>query len=73
MPATLFGVPSSHPTLAAELMLRHRGIGYRRIDLVSGLHRGMVRALVYPRNDGAGAAPGRRAPAGDATSSSPKA
>ncbi len=50
MSATLFGVPSSHPTLAAELMLRHKGIGYRRIDLVSGLHRGMVRALGFPRN-----------------------
>jgi glutathione S-transferase len=48
MGVTLFAVPSSHPSLAAELMLRHKGIGYRRIDLVSGLHRGILRALGYP-------------------------
>ena len=53
MTATLFGVPASHPTLAAELMLRHKGIGYRRIDLAAGLHRGMVRALGYPGIHGA--------------------
>jgi hypothetical protein len=26
MSATLFGVPASHPSLAAELMLRHKRI-----------------------------------------------
>jgi glutathione S-transferase len=45
--ATLFAVPSSHPSLAAELMLRHKGIDYRRIDLISALHRGMVRLLGF--------------------------
>ena len=48
MTATLFGVPASHPTLAAELMLRQKKIGYRRVDLAAGLHRGMLRALGYP-------------------------
>ena len=48
MTATLFGVPASHPTLGAELMLRQKGIGYRRIDLTPGLHRGLLRALGYP-------------------------
>ncbi|MDQ5833707.1 MAG: hypothetical protein M3550_11760 [Actinomycetota bacterium] len=48
MSATLFGVPASHPSLAAELMLRHKGIRYRRIDLVAVIHRGMVRALGFP-------------------------
>ena len=48
MSATLFGVPASHPSLAAELMLRHKGIRYRRIDLVAVMHRGMVRALGFP-------------------------
>ncbi len=48
MTATLFGVPASHPTLAAELMLRQKRIGYRRIDLAAGLHRGILRALGYP-------------------------
>jgi glutathione S-transferase len=47
--ATLFGVPASHPSLAAELMLQHKGIDYRRIDLVTAAHRGLVRALGFPR------------------------
>jgi glutathione S-transferase len=46
--ATLFGVPASHPSLAAELMLRHKGVDYRRIDLVTAAHRGLVRALGFP-------------------------
>lgn len=46
--ATLFGVPASHPSLAAELMLRHKGIDYRRIDFVAAVHRVMVRALGFP-------------------------
>jgi glutathione S-transferase len=48
--ATLFGVPASHPSLAAELMLRHKGVDYRRIDLVEAAHRGLVRALGFPGN-----------------------
>jgi glutathione S-transferase len=47
MKATLFGVPASHPSLTAELMLRHKGIEYRRIDLVSALHRVLVRGLGF--------------------------
>jgi glutathione S-transferase len=48
MRATLFGVPASHPSLAAELMLRHKGVDYRRIDLVTAAHRGLLRALGFP-------------------------
>jgi len=48
--ATLFGVPASHPSLAAELMLQHKGLDYRRIDLVTAAHRGLLRALGFPRN-----------------------
>lgn len=48
MNATLFGVPASHPSLAAELMLRHKRISYRRIDLVSAAHRVLVPALGFP-------------------------
>jgi glutathione S-transferase len=47
--ATLFGVPASHPSLAAELMLQHKGVDYRRIDLVTAAHRTLVRALGFPR------------------------
>jgi hypothetical protein len=32
MRATLFAVPASHPSLAAQLMLEHKGIDYRRVD-----------------------------------------
>ena len=47
MLATLIGVPSSHPTLAAELMLRAKGIEYRRIDLVAGVHRAALKAMGF--------------------------
>ena len=50
MSATLFGVPASHPSLSAELMLRHKGIEYRRVDLVTALHRLLVRGLGFPRS-----------------------
>ena len=48
MRATLFGIASSHPSLAGELMLRHKRIGYRRVDLLPGLHRGVLRAAGFP-------------------------
>ena len=48
MTATLFGVPASHPALAAELMLRRKGVDYRRIDFVAGVHRIVLRALGFP-------------------------
>jgi glutathione S-transferase len=47
--ATLLTVPASHPSLAAELMLRHKGVPYRRIDLVTAAHRGLLRAMRFPR------------------------
>jgi glutathione S-transferase len=47
--ATLFGVAASHPSLAAELMLRHKGVDHRRVDLPTVTHRVLVRALGYPR------------------------
>jgi glutathione S-transferase len=48
MRARLFGLASSHPTLTAELMLRHKGIDYRRFDLMPGLHRRVLRAMRFP-------------------------
>jgi glutathione S-transferase len=44
---TLFAVPASHPSLAAELMLQAKGIPYRRVDLVAVVHRGVLRALGF--------------------------
>jgi glutathione S-transferase len=46
--ATLIGVPASHPTLAAELMLQRKGVDYRRVDLVAGVHRPLLRGLGFP-------------------------
>jgi glutathione S-transferase len=41
--ALLIGVPASHPTVAAELMLARKGIEVDRFDLVPGLHRFVLR------------------------------
>jgi glutathione S-transferase len=46
--ATLFTVPASHPSRAAELMLEHKGVPYRRIDLITAAHRGLLRVLGFP-------------------------
>jgi glutathione S-transferase len=45
--ATLFAVPGSHPSLAAELMLRYKGVPYRRVDFVAVAHRGLLRVLGF--------------------------
>jgi glutathione S-transferase len=47
MHATLIGVPGSHPSLAAELMLRHKGIPYTRYDLPNISHRAILPLLRY--------------------------
>lgn len=48
MPATLYGVPASHPVYAAELMLRRKGVAYRRVDLPPWFHRALLRLLRFP-------------------------
>jgi glutathione S-transferase len=48
MRATLFGIASSHPSLAGQLMLEHKCVQYRRFDLVPGPHRALLRALGFP-------------------------
>ena len=48
MAATLFGLPASHPTVSAALMLDRKGIAYRRIDMLPAVHRLLLRALGYP-------------------------
>lgn len=47
MKAILIGVPSSHPTLTAELALERKGMPYRRIDLVPGASRALLRVLGF--------------------------
>ena len=48
MAAKLYVIPGSHPAKAAELMLEHKGIPYKRIDLVTALHRPSLRLLGFP-------------------------
>jgi glutathione S-transferase len=45
--ATVYGVPGSHPVKAAMLMLAHKGIQARRVDLPNGAHRPILRALGF--------------------------
>ena len=49
MRATLFALPASHPSLAAQLMLEHKAVEYRRIDVVAATQRVILPALGFPR------------------------
>lgn len=48
MNARLFTIPASHPSWAARLMLERKGIPYKRLDLVEGVHRLILRAARFP-------------------------
>ncbi|HEX8856522.1 MAG TPA: glutathione S-transferase N-terminal domain-containing protein [Thermoleophilaceae bacterium] len=48
MPVKLYVIPASHPSRAAELMLERKGIPFNRVDLVSALHKPVLRALGFP-------------------------
>jgi glutathione S-transferase len=45
MHAKLIGVPGSHPCVSAELMLRHKGIEFSRLDLPNMSHKAMLPLL----------------------------
>lgn len=47
MTATLYTLPASHPAYAARLMLEHKGIPYRRVDLLPALHKPLLRLLGF--------------------------
>jgi glutathione S-transferase len=47
---TLYTLPGSHPGAMAMLMLKYKGIPFKRRDLVAVFSKGIVRALGYPRN-----------------------
>ncbi len=49
MPAKLYVTPGSHPSMTARLMLEHKGIEYRRIDLIAALHKPLVRVFGFSR------------------------
>ena len=50
MNVRLYNIPGSHPAMAAQLMLEHKGIPYKRTDLFPVASKGIVRALGFPRN-----------------------
>jgi glutathione S-transferase len=47
---TLYTLPGSHPGAMAMLMLKYKGIPFKRRDLVAVFSKVIVRALGFPRN-----------------------
>lgn len=48
MNARLYVIPASHPSIAAQLMLEHKGIAYKRTDLLPVISKGVLRAVGFP-------------------------
>jgi glutathione S-transferase len=46
--ARLYVIPASHPSVAAELMLGHKGIAFKRTDLLPVISKGVLRASGFP-------------------------
>lgn len=49
MSARLYVIPASHPATTAELMLKRKGIEYKRTDLLPVISKGALRAVGFPR------------------------
>jgi len=45
--ARLYVIPASHPSIAAELMLDHKGIAYKRTDLLPVISKVVLRAIGF--------------------------
>jgi glutathione S-transferase len=45
----LYTIPGSHPGVAVQLMLQHKGIAFKRTDLLPVVSRLIVRGLGFPR------------------------
>jgi len=50
MDARLYVIPGSHPSAAAALMLEHKGIPFKRTDLMPVVSKGVLRAVGFPGN-----------------------
>jgi glutathione S-transferase len=48
MPAKLYALSLSHPSLAARAMLEHKGIEHEVVDLIPGMHPLQLRARRFP-------------------------
>lgn len=46
--ATLYVIPGSHPAMAALRMLEHKGIDYKRLDLMPVISRGVLKLMRFP-------------------------
>jgi glutathione S-transferase len=46
--ARLYTIPGSHPGVAVQLMLKRKGIEFKRTDLFPVISRGVVRVLGFP-------------------------
>jgi glutathione S-transferase len=46
--ARLYVIPASHPSVAAELMLEHKGVSYKRTDLLPVISKVVLRAVGFP-------------------------
>lgn len=44
---TLFVVPGSHPSMTGRLLLEHKRIAYRRVDLLPAIHKPLLRMLGF--------------------------
>jgi glutathione S-transferase len=44
----LYVIPGSHPSVAAELMLEYKGIPFKRVDLVTAMHKPSLKLLGFP-------------------------
>ncbi|HEX5525695.1 MAG TPA: glutathione S-transferase family protein [Solirubrobacterales bacterium] len=48
MEARLYVIPASHPSIAVQLMLEHKGIEYKRTDLMPVVSKAALRAVGFP-------------------------
>lgn len=48
MSARLYVIPASHPSIAAQLMLDHKGIAYKRTDLLPVISKVALRVVGFP-------------------------
>ncbi len=48
MKTRLYVIPASHPSIAVQLMLEHKGIPYKRTDLLPVISKGVLRAVGFP-------------------------
>jgi glutathione S-transferase len=48
--ARLYVIPASHPSICSELILRQKGVDYKRTDLMPVVSKLVLRGLGFPRN-----------------------